>query len=1795
MLLTSCVPSQNSSGGRKRTSGATSDDTTSPTPNPPTFSNASPAFWYSGNESFENIITVNEDINTVVYLRGDSINTFLSQSFDGVNNNDNLTYCLVASYNGAGEKKNFRARAVPISFQNFATGSLERLLRVDLPDSSSNSATCSGSAYQIVTTPDAGSLVSNTDSTFTLTTLCTNCRNIISSTDVSLYVANSPLSVNDRIPESTLNLNDLVLRVDTQSGSTSQTGSCDDNACQAKGFDCCLDGQCVDDGALRPNASSQTDFTAALADVANNPNNFINWPSVYFVCGSTPPDPIPTPTPFPDASSTAAAQLQELIADYQCLEEGKKAFPDFVGANVCAPNNDQASYEAIRSKVWAYCGCEANPFPTDPEDPRCPDFGLQATLDFNDNITDITCSTPEPPAEPTPFQSLSLNVNTRSAPHRFFRSDTGESVDDITTLESTVLPEGTPFQYSDDSSKTGPDCSGDATGASSAECEFNLNSVLGQFNVALNQARPATVVNLDFDQSYVISTLSGFHTPCPTCVADYWFQSFTAYPDTQQGVGLEGVGFQTNRSVFDFNNTRGNYEDTHFGRACFLPPTMIPFSHKKELNVNSQRQNRLLTQTAMWINGYQRDWYGFNKGALIGSFDGVKWFAIGKNRRVISDTGKLFLALNAPFADLTDPSDLIIQIVVDQGSSVAPIFDYDPNFPPDSPEQSSGASCQQYHQCNTDTDCISRLGWEYMCIDVNNFRTRWPKFDVEADELADSEFENATITRILQGGLPSGSRKRCVYRGAGALCKRDYTTGLLDSARKFMACAPNFHCASLDSSEFNSRVARTPNKFTNIVYGQEADILGRPLNYSEADETLPQTVKDNIIYNGELYTTETADLGLCRPGRQTTNENAIRQHEDRDSGGRTDFISQVGSCNSSLTGNSRVRACPLIQTEDEQLTPKGDLILAFDPIVGSTNSSDITNRDQLKSLQNSCGGESLFNSGGIPTSTFTTIESDPIRLINSLVTPKIAKDACYRRAGSVCHTDLDCSPNRLHEGVAFSQSSVEYGGTEAELEYWRESLICGQAAEKPLPGSDEYYDYDMSKNRCCRETGKDFTMYTNIIWEDGVDPLNEGLNVLAFPHLNPEADGRYSRYASVGAEDDTGNTKTAASTPYPQAPIVDIKNRSIPKAYQWKTINDTGTNNCCGGGWIRKFADGTTNWDNPGRLKINPTNFKCLNYHREDPPFDNTYNSLYVDPDNLLRDLDRYCLSPLERGCSQIEFPAPTSDGTLVVPLKKSSSRLPASVQTVTAVLDTTPANNPTSGGATGMLDLNFNVPFEPIPYPNQTPLDDDTTDGTDRYTYFFSGDDYFGVSFYLPSYMGYIINQPVGANNNIISVQYTYFREDGTNLGTTVPTDRSDGADGLINGNGCTIDGNPEINSTPGSTLDNNQFCIRNENGDGLVFHGRADTSLFDDIEGTPADPTDDIPWAYATIQITFRTQNGTSYIYPTNNTDARRHEDEGMFRGNELYYLTKLGRLELLGIPQIVYEPLYCNTNNSLLVDGIFSNYVTREDFDNGVGTTPSAIGMNETNADGIPNIDENGRPLIAMYDDRYTSSAPNTADYTINGTNSADESLFYDYAGGGSWSDRNEKFVFMYDEDKQSLMESPAIFSENEFRCCTKLGQAASEDGKCCSGFRDSEGLCKLPNGADLHVYLNKFVSGEGIGEDLPDGGLTDSDFIPESGEPKVNSTVLSKIRSIGEAFCESGEVRGGAAFGYFFPEPNNGAYQHRESQSDINAARMYSIIDSTRDFDPDSLSGTSPFLAGFRWDHHLYCGPPGDEGN
>jgi hypothetical protein len=74
-------------------------------------------------------------------------------------------------------------------------------------------------------------------------------------------------------------------------------------------------------------------------------------------------------------------------------------------------------------------------------------------------------------------------------------------------------------------------------------------------------------------------------------------------------------------------------------------------------------------------------------------------------------------------------------------------------------------------------------------------------------------------------------------------------------------------------------------------------------------------------------------------------------------------------------------------------------------------------------------------------------------------------------------------------------------------------------------------------------------------------------------------------------------------------------------------------------------------------------------------------------------------------------------------------------------------------------------------------------------------------------------------------------------------------------------------------------------------------------------------------------------------------------------------------------------------------------------------------------------------------------------------------------------------------------------------------------------------------------------------------------------------------MGTAYCATGKVRQGGAFGEFPLEPSG----NNTSQSE----RIYGIVDSQRDEGQLSNAGAtvsvgySDFMYGFRWNHHLYC--------
>ena len=242
--------------------------------------------------------------------------------------------------------------------------------------------------------------------------------------------------------------------------------------------------------------------------------------------------------------------------------------------------------------------------------------------------------------------------------------------------------------------------------------------------------------------------------------------------------------------------------------------------------------------------------------------------------------------------------------------------------------------------------------------------------------------------------------------------------------------------------------------------------------------------------------------------------------------------------------------------------------------------------------------------------------------------------------------------------------------------------------------------------------------------------------------------------------------------------------------------------------------------------------------------------------------------------------------------------------------------------------------------------------------------------------------------------------------------------------------------------------------------------------------------------------------------------------------HYLKNLGKLELTGIPQITYKPLTCNDNSDRIVPGIFKH--------------PTSLDLR-----------------VGEFIDPTFSYFHADIDPTFTG--------FYTNIKG---------------------LDHEAVFAENDFKCCTPLGKKNADATKCCSGYGKTSGTsftCVLPDGADLMVYFNRFVSNEGRGTDQPGGGLVDADFNKMTGEPIVSTTVSQKISLLGTKYCESTKVRQGGAFGSFGLEPEGTDTNQNE--------KNYGIVDSSQDEGQLTTGnipvGYSSFMAGFRWNHHLYC--------
>ena len=800
------------------------------------------------------------------------------------------------------------------------------------------------------------------------------------------------------------------------------------------------------------------------------------------------------------------------------------------------------------------------------------DCGLSPIKDGLGNVKDYACVYPDPnPVEPPVSQKVYLS--SKSVPVRFFDTSGASKA----SVNADSLPqEGKAFYYRKDN-LLDPNNLPDLNNPTSTEDTYvGFNEIYGSLSYKSNSAKPALEVNLTKGKSYDLYVDFGSYSNCVQCGNDYYSQLNKLFPTAQFAGGLVPLQNRTDRTLA--NGVPA--DDFSFGRACFVPATMIPWTHNISTDPEEQRRNRMYSQHFLYANGYQRDWYGFDYGSVIGSFDGVKWFSIGSNRRIKADTNKLFLAVNGLFGDLALETTYTVSI---NDASLNPIG---ANMVTKDSE-SDGAQCQKYHQCVTDNDCATSLGWDYICSEVNEYSTNWPVFDDNAKEMPDTNISDGKLSSILSNNVAG---KRCVYRGRGAACTPNYANVNINStfngttSQSQHSCAPNFYCRPISANGvgnngFNNRIVRygkieTDDSFDHFGLGTK--VPGRPWDYNPV-ETIRSEASKNLNYNKVS--------GVCMPGRSPEASSLALQNSTTPSseylGDKT--LNQGMTLKSNTPKENYLTSCPIFNSSNNYFITNSTSPSA---IIDHTTTPDLVYNSGTQAISTNALSvfNSIFQNKGMSLGLITSI-NDPMAKMS------YGENRCMRAPGASCFSDSDCAPTKQIatkiKMLSPNDSIVTNLINTYELKFWQEELVCSQAT----PKSDA--TYLSSNNRCCREVGKSISIATgdvdNNLYMEDIPGLSKNMN----------EKNRYSRVATVFKD------QMLTPTTYPKL-FTAVANQCTKPGFacanaaalknQYKTFSAYAERTSCSGDWIRNFSNGTHSWASNKFQYINPSNLRCLNW-----------------------------------------------------------------------------------------------------------------------------------------------------------------------------------------------------------------------------------------------------------------------------------------------------------------------------------------------------------------------------------------------------------------------------------------------------------------------------------------------------------------------------------------------------------------------------------------------------------------------
>ena len=776
-------------------------------------------------------------------------------------------------------------------------------------------------------------------------------------------------------------------------------------------------------------------------------------------------------------------------------------------------------------------------------------------------LVDYECVSPSATSETEPPANQTVLVSGKNVPHRYYDTE-GVSYDaDYSTAPSQeVLPLA--FGYTN----------GSVTKPNNVSAYVGFNEIYGSFEKNnASAARPAKMVRVKKDRTYDILVKSGAFATCSTCGSDYYSSLQKIFPQSFAG---QGGGYSPDFYESRKENATGTYrsDDLQYGRACFVPTTMIPWTHSLGATAKVQRQSRLAAQHFLFANGYNRDWFGFDYGSIIGSFDGVTWFSIGNQRRIKATTGKMFLAVNAYFGDLTVDNTFTVNLTETSNLTTSTVPDHD--------TETDGAECQRAHFCSNDNDCYRTLGYDYSCQNIAGLTTNWPTFDANSTETVGST--SKTLSTLLGG--TNGQAKRCVYRGRGAPC----VANLNDLSAAFngsslignSACSANNYCQSLSSgstNRFNDRIARfatTPTAQNAVsaastdsdIVAMGARILGRPFDFYGTKTPRPEATP---------ALTANAVNAVCISGRSLTGSTTTYDLNQRAPSSRVDSSDKIigaGVTPSSLQSLTYYNACTA--TDAAGINIQQYLLNLGDPTLNqftitqnlSSNLLDLTPLTALK----------IFSTVAGTQTTATGYQ----------------KNACLRAPGASCFSDLDCAPSTFAANKA-KTADLSSLLISAEEKFWEEELVCGNPDFKNVSSGVLNPNFNHKKNLCCRESGNILTTFTqmqdDLTSPNWCDKTTETVMVAGVNQpINTKR--RYSRvntaYDKITCDPDGVTASKAFAL---SVDAIDTSARLKQILAQYKTLDTVNSRTCCTQNWVRSFAS-----DNGGGHAFNRTKMQTV-------------------------------------------------------------------------------------------------------------------------------------------------------------------------------------------------------------------------------------------------------------------------------------------------------------------------------------------------------------------------------------------------------------------------------------------------------------------------------------------------------------------------------------------------------------------------------------------------------------------------